>query len=58
MEVSRLVSERWVAAESIVVRLTTLYCRARFGVGSLSSEELMQGVKDLAVLKRLARTRE
>ncbi len=57
-EVSRLVSERWIAAESIVVRLTTLYCRARFGVGSVSSEELMQGVKDLAVLKRLARTRE
>ena len=57
-EVSRLVSERWVAAESTVVRLTTLYCRARFGVGSLSSEELMQAVKDLAVLKRLARTRE
>ena len=57
-EASRLVSERWVAAEFTVVRLTTLYCRARFGVSSLSSEELMQAVKDLAVLKRLARTRE
>jgi uncharacterized protein DUF4129 len=57
-EASRLVSERWEAAESTVVRLTTLYCRARFGVGSLSSEELTQAVKDLAVLKRLVRTRE
>ena len=57
-EASRLVSERWVAAEFTVVRLTTLYCRARFGVSSLSSDELMQAVKDLAVLKRLARTRE
>jgi len=57
-EASRLVSERWVAAEFTVVRLTTLYCRARFGVSSLSTEELMQAVKDLAVLKRLARTRE
>ena len=57
-EVSRLVSERWVAAESAVVRLTTLYCRARFGVGSLSSQELMQAVNDLGLLKRLARTRE
>src|SRR6476646_6228016 len=57
-EASRLVSERWVAAESTVVRLTTLYCRARFGVGSLSSQELMQAVNDLGLLKRLARTRE
>ena len=57
-EVSRLVSERWIAAESTVVRLTTLYCRARFGVGSLSSQELMQAVNALGLLKWLARTRE
>ena len=57
-EASRRVSERWESAESTVVRLTTLYCRARFGVGSLSSEELTQAVKDLAVLKRLVHTRD
>jgi Domain of unknown function (DUF4129) len=56
-EASRLVSERWRDAESTVVRLTTLYCRARFGVGSLSSEELVQAVEDIGVLKRLARMR-
>ena len=54
-EVSRLVSKRWQAAESTVVRLTTLYCRGRFGVGSLSSEELVQAAEDIGVLKQLAR---
>jgi protein-glutamine gamma-glutamyltransferase len=54
-EVSRLVSERWRDAESTVVRLTMLYCRARFGVASLSSDELIQAAEDLGVLKRLAR---
>jgi hypothetical protein len=56
MEILQLVSERWAAAEATAVRLTTLYCRARFGVDSVSSEELTQAVDDLAVLKRLART--
>jgi hypothetical protein len=54
-EVSRLVSEGWQNAESTVVRLTTLYCRGRFGVGSLSSEELVQAAEDIGILKRLAR---
>ena len=54
-EVSRLVGERWADAESRVARLTTLYCRGRFGVGSLSSEELMQAVEDIGALKRLMR---
>jgi hypothetical protein len=56
MEVSRLVSERWATAEATVLRLTTLYCRARFGVDAPSSEELMQAIEDLGALKRLART--
>jgi transglutaminase-like putative cysteine protease len=56
MEVARLVSDRWAAAGATVVNLTTLYCRARFGAGSLSSDELLQAVEDLGALKRLART--
>jgi hypothetical protein len=56
MEVARLVSDRWAAAGATVVNLTTLYCRARFGVDSLSSDELLQAVEDLGALKRLART--
>jgi len=54
-EVSRLVTERWRDAGSTVDRLITLYCRARFGVGSLSSKELVQAVEDIGVLKRLSR---
>ena len=55
-DVARLVSERWAEAESTVARLTTLYSRGRFGVHSLSGEELMQALEDIATLKRLART--
>ena len=55
-EICRLVSERWAVAEATVVRLSTLYCRARFGDGPLSHKELLQAVDDLGVLKRLVRT--
>jgi hypothetical protein len=55
VEVARLLNERWADAGSTAVRLTTLYCRGRFGVHSLSGEELMQAVEDIATLKRLAR---
>ena len=54
-ELSRLVGERWADAGSTVSSLTTLYCRGRFGIGSLSSEELLQAVDDLGALKRLTR---
>ena len=54
-ELTRLVSERWAAAEFIVARLTALYCRGRFGVQSLSGEELVHAVEEIGVLKRLAR---
>ena len=53
-EVARLVRERWADAESVVTRLTALYCQGRFGVKSLSGEELNQAVEDIAVLKRLS----
>jgi len=53
-EVARLVRERWADAESVVTRLTALYCQGRFGVASLSSEELNQAMKDIAVLKQLS----
>ena len=52
-EVTRLVSQRWEAAETAVRRLTTVYCRARFGVRSPSSEELRQAAEDIGLLKRL-----
>jgi transglutaminase-like putative cysteine protease len=52
-ELARLVSERWEPAEAAVHRVTTLYCRARFGVRSPSSEELRQAVEDIGFLKRL-----
>lgn len=55
-EVPRLVRERWEAAEPMVARVTSVYCRARFGIDSLSSDELKQTVQDLGALKRLART--
>jgi hypothetical protein len=54
-EVVRLVGERWKAAETAVLRLTTLYCRARFSVRSPSSEELIQAGEDIGILRRLAR---
>ena len=54
-ELTRLVSERWDAAEFTVARLTTLYCRGRFGVQSLSGEELLHAVEEIGALKRLAR---
>lgn len=57
-EVSRLVAERWTDAESRVMSLTTLYCRGRFGMGPLSSEELLQAVEDIGALKRLTRKRQ
>ena len=52
-EVTRLVSQRWEAAETAVRRLTTMYCRARFGVRSPSSEEFRQAAEDIGLLKRL-----
>ena len=52
-EVTRLVSQRWEAAETAVRRLTTVYCRARFGVRSPSSEELRQAAEDIGLLKQL-----
>jgi transglutaminase-like putative cysteine protease len=55
-EICRLVSKRWAVAETTVVRLSTLYCRARFGDDPLSHKELLQAVDDLGVLKRLVRT--
>lgn len=54
-EVSRLVTEQWREADATVARLTTLYCRGRFSVDSLSSEELLQAADDIGTLKRLAR---
>jgi transglutaminase-like putative cysteine protease len=54
-ELARRVGQQWVDAESVVVRLTALYCRGRFGVNVLSGEELRTAVEDLGVLKRLAR---
>jgi hypothetical protein len=54
-EVARLVGERWIAAETIVFRMTALYCRARFSVRSPSSEELIQADEDIGILRRLAR---
>ena len=54
-EIPRLVRERWEVAEPMVARVTSVYCRARFGIDSLSPNELMQAVQDLNVLKRLAR---
>ena len=54
-EVAHLVSERWTDAETIVVRLTALYCRGRFGADVLSTEELTQALEDVGMLKRLAR---
>jgi hypothetical protein len=53
-EVATLVRERWADADSVVTRLTALYCQGRFGVKSLSGEELNQAVEDIAVLKRLS----
>jgi uncharacterized protein DUF4129 len=47
------VSQRWEAAETAVRRLTTVYCRARFGVRSPSSEELRQAAEDIGLLKQL-----
>jgi hypothetical protein len=52
-ELTHLVSEQWIDAESTVQRITALYCRARFGLGLLSSEELKQAVEDIGLLKRL-----
>jgi hypothetical protein len=54
-EVARLVREQWTDAESLVARLTALYCRGRFGVNALSGEELRTAVEHLGMLKRLAR---
>lgn len=54
-EVPRLVRERWLVAEPMVARMTSVYCRARFGIDSLSTDELRQTVQDLGALKRLAR---
>jgi protein-glutamine gamma-glutamyltransferase len=54
-ELGRLVSERWAAAEFTVARLTALYCRGRFGVQSLSGEELLHAVEEIGALKRLTR---
>ena len=52
-ELARLMSQRWEAAETAVRRVTTLYCQARFGVRSPSSEELRQAAEDLGSVKRL-----
>jgi hypothetical protein len=54
-ELAHLVGKQWAEAESLVVRLTALYCRGRFGVNALSGEELRTAVEDLGALKRLAR---
>jgi hypothetical protein len=54
-ELARLVGKQWADAESLVVRLTALYCRGRFGVNALSGGELRTAVEDLGMLKRLAR---
>lgn len=54
-EVARLVSEKWADAESLVARLTALYCRGRFGANALSGEELRTAVEHIGMLKRLAR---
>jgi transglutaminase-like putative cysteine protease len=54
-EIARLVSEKWVDAESLVARLTAVYGRARFGVNPLSGEELRAAIEDLGTLKQLAR---
>jgi transglutaminase-like putative cysteine protease len=53
-EFAQLVSQRWEAAEMTVMRLTRLYCRARFGARSPSTEELQQAATDIGLLKRLA----
>ena len=53
-ELEQLVSQRWETAETAVRRVTTLYCRARFGVRSPSSEEIRQAAEDIGLLKRLA----
>lgn len=55
-ELTRLVGEQWADAAPTMHRVTTLYCRGRFGVGPLSGEDLRQAVDDMAVLKRLSRT--
>jgi hypothetical protein len=54
-EVARLVGERWIAAETIVLRMTALYCQARFSLRSPTSEELIQADEDIGILRRLAR---
>jgi len=54
-EVARLVGEQWTDAAPTMHRVTELYCRGRFGVSSLSGEDLKQAVQDMAQLKRLSR---
>ena len=54
-ELMQRVRRSWSEAESAVVELTALYCRARFGNSSLSGEELLRAVDHIRALQRLAR---
>jgi hypothetical protein len=54
-ELMQHVRRSWSEAESAVVELTALYCRARFGNSSLSGEELLRAVDHIRALQRLAR---